>query len=178
MQLAHLGVAVSIIGITVVTGYEAEKDLRMDVGDVVHVAGYDFGFMGVKEASGPNYLAAQANIEVLNGGHKLRNLHPEKRVYYASGNAMTETAIDAGVFRDLYVSLGEPLDGRAWRVRVQYKPFVGWIWGGAILMAIGGGLAVSDRRYSQTSSKQADAVRRSEDGREAPAHAGLSDARS
>ena len=147
MQIAHVGVAVSIIGITVVTGYEAEKDLRMDVGDVVNVAGYDFGFLGVKEVGGPNYLAAQATIEVSNGGQKLRNLHPEKRVY-ASGHAMTETAIDSGVFRDLYVSLGEPLDARAWRVRVQYKPFVDWIWGGAILMAIGGGLAVSDRRYS------------------------------
>jgi cytochrome c-type biogenesis protein CcmF len=169
---------VSIIGITVVTGYEAEKDLRMDVGDVINVAGYDFGFMGVKEVSGPNYLAAQANIEVSNGGQKLRNLHPEKRVYYASGNAMTETAIDSGVFRDLYVSLGEPLDGRAWRVRVQYKPFVGWIWGGAILMAIGGGLAVSDRRYRQTSSKQAEAVPGPEERRRASAQAVLSGARS
>ena len=177
MQLAHVGVAVSIVGITVVTGYEAEKDLRMDVGDVVHVAGYEFGFMGVKEVGGPNYLAAQANIEVSNGGQKLRNLHPEKRVYYASGNAMTETAIDSGVFRDLYVSLGEPLDGRAWRVRVQYKPFVGWIWGGAILMAIGGGLAVSDRRYSQTSSKQREMVQGSEQKRQAPVQAGLSGAR-
>jgi cytochrome c-type biogenesis protein CcmF len=178
MQLAHVGVAVSIVGITVVTGYEAEKDLRMDVGDVVHVAGYDFGFMGVNEASGPNYLAAQASIEVSNGRQKLRNLHPEKRVYYASGNAMTETAIDAGVFRDLYVSLGEPLDGRAWRVRVQYKPFVGWIWGGAILMAIGGGLAVSDRRYSQTSSKRAETILASEERRPAPVEAELSGARS
>ena len=99
MQLAHVGVAVSIIGITIVTGYEAEKDLRMDVGDVVHVAGYDFGFMGVKKANGPNYIAAQANIEVSTSGQKLRHLHPEKRVYYASGNAMTETAIDSGVAR-------------------------------------------------------------------------------
>jgi cytochrome c-type biogenesis protein CcmF len=178
MQLAHVGVAVSIIGITVVTGYEAEKDLRMDVGDVVNVAGYDFRFTGVKEVRGPNYLAAQANIEVSSRGQKLRSLHPEKRVYYASGNAMTETAIDSGIFRDLYVSLGEPLDRRAWRVRVQYKPFVGWIWGGAILMAIGGGLAVSDRRYRQASSKQAEAVPDSEDGRQAPVHAGLSGARS
>ena len=178
MQLAHVGVAVSIVGITVVTGYEAEKDLRMDVGDVVNVAGYDFGFMGVKEVGGPNYLAAQADIEVSSGGQKLRNLHPEKRVYYASGNAMTETAIDSRVFRDLYVSLGEPLDGRAWRVRVQYKPFVGWIWGGAILMAIGGGLAVSDRRYSQTSSKHRDMVQGSERKAQTPLQAGLSGARS
>jgi cytochrome c-type biogenesis protein CcmF len=158
MQLAHVGVAVTIVGITIVTGYEAEKDLRMDVGDVVHVAAYDFRFMGVKEASGPNYVAAQANIEVSSARQKLRQLHPEKRVYYASGNAMTETAIDSGVFGDLYVSLGEPLDGRAWRVRIQYKPFVGWIWGGAMVMAIGGGLAVSDRRYMHAPSRQAEAA--------------------
>jgi cytochrome c-type biogenesis protein CcmF len=178
MQLAHIGVAVSIIGITVVTGYEAEKDLRMDVGDAVNVAGYDFNFMGVKEVGGPNYLAAQANIEVSNRGRMLRTLHPEKRVYYASGNAMTETAIDSGVFRDLYVSLGEPLDAGSWRVRIQYKPFVGWIWTGAILMALGGGLAVSDRRYRQTSSTQQETVHGSEKGRVAPAEAGLSGARS
>jgi cytochrome c-type biogenesis protein CcmF len=158
MQFAHLGVAVTIVGVTIVTGYEAEKDLRMDVGDVVQVAAYDFRFMGVKETSGPNYLAAQANIEVSSARQELRQLHPEKRVYYASGNAMTETAIDSGVFGDLYVSLGEPLDGRAWRVRIQYKPFVGWIWGGAILMAIGGGLALSDRRYRRASSRLAEAA--------------------
>jgi cytochrome c-type biogenesis protein CcmF len=150
MQLAHVGLAVTIVGITIVTGYEAEKDVRMDVGDVVRVAAYDFRFTGVTQASGPNYLAAQANIEVSRATQHVQHLHPEKRVYYASGNAMTETAIDSGVFGDLYVSLGEPLEGRAWRVHIQYKPFVGWIWSGAILMAIGGGLAVSDRRYRHT----------------------------
>jgi cytochrome c-type biogenesis protein CcmF len=178
MHLAHVGVAVCIVGITIVTGYQAEKDLRMDVGDVVNVAGYDFRFRGVQAVHGPNYLAARADIEVSNTGQMLRTLHPEKRVYHASGSAMTETAIDAGLFRDLYLSLGEPLDRGSWSVRIQYKPFVGWIWGGAILMALGGGLAVSDRRYVQAVSRQQERVQGSEERRHPAARAGLSGASS
>ena len=147
MHLAHVGMAISIIGVTIVTGYQAEKDLRMNIGDTVNVAGYDFLFRGVNDANGPNYVAARADIEVSTGGQTFRLLHPEKRVYNASLNAMSETAIDMGLFRDLYLSLGEPLGGGSWSVRIHYKPFVSWIWGGALLMALGGGLAVSDRRY-------------------------------
>jgi len=147
MHVAHLGVAVSIIGVTIVTGYQAEKDLRMNIGDTVNVAGYHFLFRGVNDANGPNYVAARADIEVSTGGRTFRMLHPEKRVYNASLSALTETAIDMGLFRHLYLSLGEPLGGGAWSVRIHYKPFVSWIWGGALLMAIGGGLAVGDRRY-------------------------------
>ena len=149
MQLAHVGVAVSIAGITIVTGYQTEKDVRLRVGDTVNVAGYDFRFWGVREVRGPNYLAARADIEVSSEGRTLQTMRPEKRVYTASGNALTETAIETGLFRDLYLSLGEPLGGGAWSVRIQYKPLVGWIWGGAILMAIGGGVAISDRRYTR-----------------------------
>jgi cytochrome c-type biogenesis protein CcmF len=176
MQLAHVGVAVSIIGITVVTSYQAEKDLRMNVGDAVNIAGYDFRFNGVHEANGPNYLAARANIEVSRKGQVLRTLHPEKRVYSVSGNATTETAIDAGLFRDLYVSLGEPLDVGSWRVRIQYKPFVDWIWSGAILMAIGGALSVSDRRYAHALVGQHEAMQTSDKRRHVPPRAGLSNA--
>jgi cytochrome c-type biogenesis protein CcmF len=84
-------------------------------------------------------------------------MYPEKRNYNARGDVMTETAIDTGIFRHLYVSLGEPAGAGAWTVRVYYKPFVGWIWGGAILMAIGGGLAVSDRRYALAARKEREA---------------------
>jgi cytochrome c-type biogenesis protein CcmF len=153
MQLAHVGVAVSIAGITIVTGYQNEKDVRLGVGDTVDVAGYDFRFWGVQEVHGANYLAARADIEVSRGGRTLETLRPEKRVYTASGNALTETAIDTGLFRDLYLSLGEPLGDGAWSVRIQYKPLVGWIWGGAMLMAIGGGVALSDRRYRVASNR-------------------------
>jgi cytochrome c-type biogenesis protein CcmF len=178
MLLAHVGVAVSIVGITIVTGYQAEKDLRVDVGDQVNVAGYDFRFIGAKEISGPNYLAARADVQIWKGDRWLRTLHPEKRVYNASLSAMTETAIDTGLFRDLYLSLGEPQGAGSWTMRIQYKPFVGWIWGGAILMAIGGGLAVSDRRYVQAVSRQPESVPGSEARRHVPAPVRLSGARS
>lgn len=160
MQLAHLGVAVFIVGVTLVTGYQAEKDVRMVAGDTVNVGGYDFRFHGVADVVGPNYRAARAEIEVTRDGNPVRTMYPEKRTYLVAENAMTETAIDSGLFRDLYVSLGEPVGGNAWSVRVHYKPFVGWIWVGAILMALGGGLAVSDRRYA-FARKQNEALKRS-----------------
>ncbi|PYS27431.1 MAG: c-type cytochrome biogenesis protein CcmF [Acidobacteria bacterium] len=155
MQMAHVGVAVVIAGITLVTGYQAEKDVRMDIGDTVNVGGYDFRFNGVTEVAGANYLAGRAEIEIIRDGRMVRTLYPEKRVYTASGNALTETAIDSGLFRDLYLSLGEPVgQNRAWSVRVHYKPFVDWIWAGAVLMMIGGGLAASGRRYVKPAGKQ------------------------
>lgn len=153
MHLAHLGVAVFIVGVTLVSGYESEKDVRMQLGDAVTVGGYTFRLNDVREVTGPNYVAARAEIEVSQKGNVVEQMYPEKRSYTASGNSMTETAIDSGPMRDLYVSLGEPLGGGAWSVRVYYKPFVVWIWGGAALMALGGGLALSDRRYALAAKK-------------------------
>jgi len=170
MHLAHVGAAVSIVGITLVTGYQSERDLRMDVGDDVNLGGYAFTFRGVTDVTGPNYLAARANIDVSSGGRLLGTLHPEKRLYGASANTMTESAIDMGPLRHLYVSLGEPLDGASWRVQIQHKPFVGWIWAGALLMAVGGGLAVFDRRYVRSTRQQPSTTQESS-GR--PASAGL-----
>jgi cytochrome c-type biogenesis protein CcmF len=125
----------------------------MQYGDSVTVGGHTFRLNTVREVQGPNYIAARAEIEVSRKGEVLEMMYPEKRNYLASENSMTETAIDTGLFRDLYVSLGEPLEGNAWSVRVYYKPFVDWIWGGAVLMALGGGLAVSDRRYALAARK-------------------------
>ncbi len=147
MHVAHLGIAVFIIGATLVGGYETEKDVRMEIGNTVEVGGYTFRFNGAKKEPGPNYMADIGELEVLRNGEKIRTMAPEKRTYTASGMAMTEAAIDTGVFRDLYVALGEPLENGAWVVRVYHKPFVDWIWFGCILMALGGFLAVSDRRY-------------------------------
>ena len=158
MQLAHIGVAVFIVGVTIVTGYQSEQDVRMEVGDTVSAGGYSFRFNGVTRAAGPNYQAARAEIEVSRNGNVVNTMYPEKRSYTASGNVMTETAIDSGIFRDLYISLGEPVSGGAWSVRVYYKPFVSWIWGGAVLMALGGGLALSDRRYALAARKQREAL--------------------
>jgi cytochrome c-type biogenesis protein CcmF len=154
MQVAHVGVAVFILGVTLVTGYQSEKDVRMEVGDTVTAGGYIFRLNNVTDIQGPNYIAARAEMEVSRNGKVTTMLYPEKRSYTASQNVMTETAIDTGLFRDLYVSLGEPVGGQAWSVRVYYKPFVDWIWGGALLMALGGGLALSDRRYALAARKQ------------------------
>jgi cytochrome c-type biogenesis protein CcmF len=148
MQLAHLGIAVFIIGVTLVKGYETERDVRMDVGDTVHAGGYEFRFDGIREVPGPNYTASQGRLTVTKDGKPVTQLFPEKRQYNASGMPMTEASIRPGPLRDLYVSLGEQIPGTtAWAVRVYIKPFVDWIWAGCMLMAFGGILALSDRRY-------------------------------
>ncbi|MEQ1533077.1 MAG: heme lyase CcmF/NrfE family subunit [Sideroxydans sp.] len=148
MQLAHLGIAVFIIGVTMVKGYETERDVRMEVGDTVQAGGYEFRFDGVSEQQGANYVAMQGRVSVSQDGKPVTVLHPEKRQYNASGMPMTEAAIRTGLLRDLYVSLGEPIpDSDAWAVRVYIKPFVDWIWAGCLLMALGGIMAISDRRY-------------------------------
>ena len=157
MQVAHLGIAVFVIGVTMVTGYQTEQDVRMEPGSTVTAGGYEFRFIGVSNVTGPNYVAGRAEMVVSRNGAEIEKMYPEKRNYTASGNVMTETSIDSNPFRDLYVSLGEPVGGGAWTVRVYYKPFVGWIWGGAVLMAIGGGLAVSDRRYALAARKEREA---------------------
>jgi cytochrome c-type biogenesis protein CcmF len=151
MLVAHVGVGVFIVGVTLVKGYEVERDVRLDPGQSVEVGGWSFTFKGVDEKPGPNYRALAGTVEVRRGGALVEVLHPEKRVYAASGQAMTEAAIDTRLTGDLYVSLGEPVtpDGfaGAWGVRIYVKPFVDWIWGGCLLMAIGGFLAIADRRY-------------------------------
>jgi cytochrome c-type biogenesis protein CcmF len=156
MLLAHAGVAVFIVGVTIVGGYQTEQDLRMEIGSSARVGGYDFKLMGLREVPGPNYQAVQATFEVSKDGKLIDVLRPDKRQYNVSRMPMTEVAIDRGITRDLYVSMGEPLDdGRAWSVRLYVKPFVNWIWGGCVLMALGGLLAVADRRYRVTSRHHA-----------------------
>ena len=147
MLLAHLGVAVFVVGVTMVKSYETEKDVRMEIGDTVTLGGYTFRFDAINDVKGPNYIAARGAIAVLKDGSQVRTMYPEKRVYNVQRNPMTEAAIDTSFTRDLYVSLGEPISQTAWVVRVQIKPFVDWIWGGCVLMALGGLLAVMDRRY-------------------------------
>jgi cytochrome c-type biogenesis protein CcmF len=150
MLLAHFGVAVFVVGVTVVNGFQVEKDLRMAPGESTEIAGLRVRFDGVREVRGPNYVASRGTLELTRGTRVLAVLHPERRNYLVTGMPMTETAIDRRFTRDLYVSLGDPLDGGAWSVRVYYKPLVGWIWGGCLLMALGGALAVIDRRYRAT----------------------------
>ena len=147
MQLAHFGVAVFIIGVTLVKGYEVERDVRMDIGDSVTVNDYAFKFEGTKEIRGPNYTGARGSVEVTKNGRYVEHLYPEKRIYNVQQMPMTEAAIDSSPLGDLYVSLGEPVANGAWSVRVYHKPFITWIWGGCVLMALGGLVALSDRRY-------------------------------
>ncbi len=160
MHIAHIGIAVSVIGITLVEGYEVERDVRMAMGDTVEIGGYTVKLNRVREVPGPNYLAQRGDVELLKDGKVIRSMHPEKRNYFSSQMPMTETAIDSGLTRDLYVSLGEPLDpqGSAWSVRVYYKPFVNWIWGGTVLMALGGAIAAADRRYRLKKARSAEAL--------------------
>ena len=147
MVMAHIGVGVFILGVTFVKAYETNSDVKMSVGDTTTVGGYVFAFRGINEVKGPNYMAARAHIEVSRDGRIDRVMAPEKRIYTAQRMPMTEAAIDTGLFRDLYVSLGEPVDMDTWIVRVQHKPLVDWIWWGCLLMALGGGMAAADRRY-------------------------------
>ena len=147
MLLAHFGIAVFIFGVTFVKTGEIERDVKMQVGDTTEIRGMVFTFRGVQQVFGPNYRSAQGRIDVTENGKPIVTLRPEKRFYPASQSTMTEAAIDTGLTRDLYVSLGESVEGTAWIVRVYLKPFVDWIWGGCLLMALGGLLAASDRRY-------------------------------
>ena len=148
-NIAHFGMAVLVVGVTGVNSYEVERDVRMHVNDVVTIAPYSFQLKSLGEVTGPNYKAVRADVEVRRGNEVIETLQPEKRRYFSSAMPMTEAGIDSGFMRDLYVSLGEPLDDARteWSMRVYYKPFVPWLWGGILLMVLGGLLAALDRRY-------------------------------
>ena len=155
MQIAHLGIAVFVIGVTMVGAYQEEKDVRMAAGESVSVGGYQIQLQDVNLVPGPNYQAMRGTFLLSKNGNPEATLYPEKRNYFSSSMPMTEAAIDVGLTRDIYVSLGEVLPDRSWAVRVYYKPFVDWIWGGCLLMALGGVLAISDKRYRIKLKRQA-----------------------
>ena len=148
-NIAHFGMAVLVVGVTGVNSYEVERDVRIHVNDVVTIAPYSFQLKSLGEVTGPNYKAVRADVEVRRGDEVIKTLQPEKRRYFSSAMPMTEAGIDSGFMRDLYVSLGEPLDDARteWSMRVYYKPFVPWLWGGVLLMVLGGLFAALDRRY-------------------------------
>jgi cytochrome c-type biogenesis protein CcmF len=156
MMLAHLGVAAFIMGVTVVRTHETESDVKMHPGDTTSVGGYQFKLTALRDAQGPNYQMKRGFVEVSRDGKLLATLTPEKRVYKVQQNPMTEAAIDTNLARDLYVSMGEELPDGAWTLRVQHKPMVIWIWLGCFIMAFGGGLAASDKRY-RTAKRGVDA---------------------
>ncbi|CAM3696359.1 heme lyase CcmF/NrfE family subunit [Parendozoicomonas haliclonae] len=147
MHLAHIGLAVTMVGVLMVSLYSVEKDLRMAPGDRIALQGYEFVFAGVEKQRGPNYMSDYGTLTVYQDGRQIATLHPEKRAYNVAGSVMTDAAIDPGLFRDLYAALGENLGNGAWAVRIQIKAFVRWIWLGGIFMTVGGLLAAMDRRY-------------------------------
>ena len=147
MIVAHLGVAAFAFGVSMVKTYSTERDVKMGPGDHTEMGGYSFRMLAVREIQGPNYVAAQGEIEITRDGRKIGMLHPEKRIYQVQQNPITEAAVNSNPLRDLYISMGERLPDGSWVVRVQYKPFIVWIWGGCLIMMVGGVLAMSDRRY-------------------------------
>lgn len=147
MVIAHLGIAVFVLGVTIVKGFESEIAVKMLPGDVAHLAGYDFTFDGVMDSQGPNYEVSRGQIHVTKNGVLRTILEPEKRLYTVTNMPMTEAGISPHIIHDLYASLGEPLEGGAWSVRIYHKPMVEWIWFGCLMMAFGGFLALADKRY-------------------------------
>ena len=154
MTMAHLGIGVFVIGVTFTSIYSIEKDLRMTPGETYQISNYVFRFDGVEKSNGPNYTADRGKITVLEQQQIVASLSPEKRVYLVQQMPMTEASIDAGVTRDLYVALGEPLeDGKSWAVRLYYKPYIRWIWFGGLIMVIGGLLSATDKRYRKIAGR-------------------------
>jgi len=158
MIVAHIGLAVCVLGVGLSTSYDEQRDVRMVPGDFVELGEYSFQFVGVKPADGPNFSAYRGQVIVTVGDKLITTLWPEKRNYKAAGQTMTEAAIDGKLHRDLYVSLGEPLGGNAWAIRAQVKPFVRCIWLGALMVALGGLIAANDKRYRRRKNRLAPAT--------------------
>ncbi|WP_150139297.1 heme lyase CcmF/NrfE family subunit [Candidatus Enterovibrio escicola] len=147
MVCGHIGLGVLILGIAMVQHYDIELDVKMTVGDTVEVKGYHFYFVGLRDKEGPNYNGYIADFDIYRRNKLINQLHAEKRFYNVQRSMMTEAAIDRGITRDLYLAMGERLDDDSWAFRIYYKPFIRWIWFGAIIMSIGGLLSMSDKRY-------------------------------
>jgi cytochrome c-type biogenesis protein CcmF len=153
MMIAHIGFGVCLLGASIDSMYADERDLRATIGSKFEVSGYEFELMDVAPFRGPNYVADRGDVIVKRDGDSVARLYPEKRRYFSGGNIMTEADIDAGLFRDLYVSLGDKINNTDWALRVYFKPLVRWVWFGAGLMALGGALAVMDKRYRRVRVK-------------------------
>ncbi|HRP96348.1 MAG TPA: cytochrome c-type biogenesis CcmF C-terminal domain-containing protein, partial [Rhodocyclaceae bacterium] len=158
MWAAHLGVGIFIIGVTMIGSLESSLAVRMQDGQTARLAGYTFTFRGVETVQGPNYQAARATLELSRGERRLTTLHPEKRAYVAHQMPMTQVALHVRPLRDVYVSIGDQLDADSWLVNLHHKPFISWIWAGCVLMALGGILAATDRRYRRLAERSAPAA--------------------
>jgi cytochrome c-type biogenesis protein CcmF len=147
MSVAHLGLGFFVLGVTIVSAFTVEADISMRIGERTEVAGFSFELRELRNIEGPNYQALEGEIEIRQNGDYLATLRPQKRTYLVQQSPMTEAGILAHWNKDLFVALGDPLGNNAWSVRLQYKPMIRFIWFGALIMAFGGLLAASDRRY-------------------------------
>jgi cytochrome c-type biogenesis protein CcmF len=159
MVVAHAGVGIFVVGVTLVKGTETADDVSLRVGASARAGEYTFTFEGLEKIRASNYVGARATFAVTRGGEQVATLHPEKHFYTVQQMPTTEAAIDRGVARDLYVALGEATRDGTWTVRIQHKPFMGWIWAGCLVIAAGGLLAAIDRRYRARRAGVSDAVR-------------------
>jgi cytochrome c-type biogenesis protein CcmF len=156
MVIAHAGIAVTVIGVGLTSIYSELRDVRMDINSPVQVADYEFTLQEIVRLQGPNYIADEARVRVNYKNNFLLEMKPQKRRYAAGGNVMTEVALDVNLFRDLYLAMGQPLENNAWAMSVHFKPFVRWIWLGALMMAFGAVLAVADKRYRKVKATLAE----------------------
>ena len=154
MVLAHFGMGLTTLGITGVQSFKVEDDIALAVGEAATIAGYDFRLTALREVRGPNFSGVEADVLVSSAGDTITTLHPQKRLYNSGGNPMTEAGIEVGAARDLFAALGEDLGQGRWSLRIQYKPLIRYIWLGALLIALGGGIAALDRRYRRVAVAQ------------------------
>ena len=156
MVVAHAGIAVTLIGVCLNSLYADLRDVGMAPGEAVQSGRYEFTLDSVYKVQGPNYIADEALVEVRKDGRLIREMRPQKRQYLAGGRVMTEVALAPGLLRDIYLAMGEPLEQEgAWAMRVHIKPFVRWIWLGALMMALGAVMAMADKRYRKRKSRSA-----------------------
>ena len=172
MTLAHLGIACFLVGALLVEGLDSQRELAMSPGQTVALAGHEFRFEGVEHREGPNFTYDHGRVVVMRNGQQVAVLEPEKRRYASGGQVMTEAALLPGVTRDLYVALGEPLGGDSWAVRVHIKPFVRWVWFGALLMALGGFVTATDRRFRSSGATERERTLRAPDTGKYATHPG------
>jgi cytochrome c-type biogenesis protein CcmF len=147
MSVAHLGIALFVLGVTVVKSYEIERDLSLSPGKSVQLGDYDFHMNSVQKVAGPNYSAVESEIVITKAGNEVATLHPQKRLYQVQRCELTHAGIDPSLRRDLFVAMGQAIGKEAWSMRIHYYPMLRFVWLGALVMAFGGLLAVSDRRY-------------------------------
>jgi len=158
MSIAHFGVGMFILGVTLTSAFNVETDMSMRSGESVEVAGHAFELRELRQVQGPNYTAIEGTIEIRKDGNFVTEVHPQKRQYLVQKNWMTEAGIDVQWNKDLFIALGDQLGNDTWSVRIQYKPMIRFIWFGAIVMALGGLIAVTDRRYRSTAPAHARAT--------------------